>query len=115
MRRVEAPDLAGLRAVLVELETGRDRLALLHQRAGVLELLRHDEVEGPDLVVRAPAAPVRAFLRHRLEIGHGEGDVVVAARHGFLPLLRSSSETCSGRTRGSGRSYFSLAGRRLTT
>src|SRR2546426_930206 len=52
-----------------------DRLARADERRGARGALRRDEVEGPALVVVAPAAPVAAALEERAEgVGvHGAG------------------------------------------
>src|SRR5206468_3155337 len=44
-----------------------DRLARADERRGARGALRRDEVEGPALVVGAPAAPVAAALEERAE------------------------------------------------
>ena len=61
--RIEAAaEQAGLRAVAVERNAEREHLAGADQARGLDDVLGRDVVERADLVVLAPAAPVRSFF-----------------------------------------------------
>ena len=62
--RVEAAaEQAGLRAGAVERNAEREHLAGADQVRGLDDVFRRDVIERADLIVLAPAAPVRKFLR----------------------------------------------------
>src|SRR6266581_2994644 len=77
MNGVDAPHrrvfaLCALRAVVVEVESQRDHFALFHQPRRSDDVLGLRVVEGPDLVLGAPLAPVLVFLRSVAQILSGE-------------------------------------------
>ena len=54
--------LGALRPGMIEIERERDHLAFAHQLGGRDDVLRGGVIERPDLVVRAPFAPVLVFF-----------------------------------------------------
>ena len=83
VNRIEAvaPE-AFLRAEFVEVKSERKRLAAFDQLAGVDDVFGLDVVERAGFVVRAPFAPVFAFLGSGAQMFNVEFFGVVAAWHG---------------------------------
>src|SRR5712671_2842566 len=74
--RVETPaEQAGLRAVAVERNAEREDLAGADQLGRIGDVLGRDVIEGADLVVLAPAAPVRQLLGRLFDRGFSDLDV----------------------------------------
>src|SRR5262249_52530338 len=76
MDRVEAAaEQAGLRAVAVERDAEREHLAGLDEFRRMGDVLGRHEVEGADLVVLAPASPVRELLGRLLDCSSPDLDI----------------------------------------
>src|ERR1700704_6326707 len=95
MQRIAAPErwifaLRALRPVLVEVERKRNDFALFHQLGRRNDVLRLRVVQGADLVVGAPLAPVLVFFRGGTQVVSSE----LAGRH-----EPSFSSAASPRTR----------------
>src|SRR5205814_6681241 len=72
--------LGALRAVLVEVEGERDHLALAHQLCRSDDILRLREIQGSDLVIGTPLAPILVFLGGIVQILSGQ----LSAEHGIF-------------------------------
>ena len=80
--RIEAvAPQAFLRTGAVEVKPQRKHFAFFYQARSVDDVLRGDVVQRTDLIVRAPLAPVFAFLGGGAQVRDGEFFGVVAAGH----------------------------------
>ena len=91
--RVEAPEAAGLRPAVTHRDGQREDPSRLHQASRGQHVTGLDVIERPELVVGAPATPVRAALGERtdgVDVGLG-GDQDVRREGAHSSRIRTRS------------------------